>query len=183
MPTGYVLSFWNGWIRNAGANKTHRDFSLILTKGCYMVKEWFIPTIDKLIPWMAVCGDEGRKGKGSDLWETDRLGWISSSIFHLCIHLSIIPFRHVLPLAITNHKLVHIQPPSDAPAVSIHFLTCILRFKLSRIHLYIYLNTEHLSAPSVCISKQACHFLQGYDWLYPEQIFRLKPLGQGRAIQ
>lgn len=176
MPTGYVLSFWNGWIRNAGANKTHRHFSLILTKGCYMVREWFISTIDKLIPWMAVCG--GWKGKGSDLWETDRLGWISSSIFHLCIHLSIIPFCHVLPLAITNHKLVHIQLPSDAPAVSINFLTCILRFKLSRIHLkYIwtqsrYVHLQYVSANRRVISYRIWLIVPGTD-------FQIEALGSG----
>ena len=95
---------------------------------------------------------KGGKGKGVIYGKlTDWVGYL-----HQCFHLSIIPFCHDLPSTITN-----IQLASDAPAVSIIFLTCILHFKPSRIHPYIYLNTQQICAPSVCICKQACHFLPG----------------------
>lgn len=174
MPTGYALLFWNGLIRNAGANKTHRDASFILTKGCYTVREWFIPATDKLIPWMTVCGDEGRKGKGSDIWETDRLGWISSSMFPSIYH----PF---LPWSsFNNHK----------HSTSIWCTCCINQFfdlyssfqAQQNSSLHISEHTADMCTFSMYL-QTGVSFPTGYDWLYPRQIFRLKPLGQGRAIQ
>lgn len=134
-------------------------FSLILTKGCCMVREWFTLTTDNLISWMTVRrGERGEREWQIGNWQVitaQCVGYLRQFIdlyIYLYCSLQCNPYIN-LQLHI-ELLLMHL---------SVIFKTSILNLIQARKHSSLH-TSEHRGASTLCICKYM-HVISYSLWL------------------